>query len=261
MSFEEQTEAIKLTVLADLKQFYQDYYNSADATASVVGDCDETSTIQQLTAILQNWKSKNPFKHIDKKFFDVKPEDIKIKTPDKKNAMFISGMNLPIRDDDADYAALTIGNYILGGGFLNSRLANRIRQKEGLSYGVGSFVNAGSLDRTGMFLSYAIYNPANVDKLDSAYKQEINKILKDGITAEELKAAKTGYLQNEKVEIAQDNVLATKLNGYLFLKRTMTFDEKFDTQINNLTVEQVNTALRKYINPDKILYVKAGDFK
>jgi predicted Zn-dependent peptidase len=45
-----------------------------------------------------------------------------------------------LRDDDPDYAALVMGNYIIGGGFLNSRLATRIRQKEGISYGVGSWL-------------------------------------------------------------------------------------------------------------------------
>ena len=72
-----------------------------------------------------------------------------IEAPDKANAFFIAGLNLKLRDDDPDYPALVLGNYMLGGGFLNSRLAVRIRQKEGLWYGVGSQFQASALDQSG----------------------------------------------------------------------------------------------------------------
>ena len=75
-------------------------------------------------------------------------------TPDKAQAFFVAGMNLNLRDDDPDYPALVFGNYMLGGGFLNSRLVARIRVKEGLSYGVGSQLNAAPLDKSGGFLAY-----------------------------------------------------------------------------------------------------------
>ncbi len=75
-------------------------------------------------------------------YHDAAAADQNFEAPDKANAFFIAGMNLAIRDDDPDFPALTLANYMLGGGFLNSRLAVRIRQKEGLSYGVGSQFNA-----------------------------------------------------------------------------------------------------------------------
>ena len=55
-------------------------------------------------------------------------------------------MIFPMKDDDPDYPALVMGNYVFGGGSLSSRLGDRVRQKEGLSYGVGSFFSADSLD-------------------------------------------------------------------------------------------------------------------
>nr|GFA64401.1 hypothetical protein [Tanacetum cinerariifolium] len=69
-----------------------------------------------------------------------------LQTNDKANAMFVTMMKYPLRNDSPDYAALYMANYILGGGFLNSRLATRIRQKEGVSYGVGSFMSADDND-------------------------------------------------------------------------------------------------------------------
>src|SRR5262249_61952820 len=96
-----------------------------------------------------------------------------IETPDKANAVLVAGLNLSIRDDDPDYPALTLGNYMLGGG-INSRLFRRIRQKEGLSYGVGSQFNASSRDKSGSFMGFAIYAPQNVRKMET----ELSRVLR-----------------------------------------------------------------------------------
>ena len=96
--------------------------------------------------------------------------------PPTKPTLFVAGLNLSIRDDDPDYPALTLGNYMLGGG-LNSRLFRRIRQKEGLSYGVGSQFIASSLDKNGTFMGFAIYAPQNVRKLETAFKEELEGAL------------------------------------------------------------------------------------
>ena len=69
-----------------------------------------------------------------------------ILTPDKANAEFLAGLAFPLKETDPDYAALRLGNFIFGGGTLSSRLGNRIRQKEGLSYGVTSSLTASPRD-------------------------------------------------------------------------------------------------------------------
>ncbi len=260
-TFDEQTEAVKSVQLEDIKSFYKDFYNSSGATVSVVGDCNEAAAIKQLTNMLQNWTSTQSYTRMQRKYFNVTGTEQKINTPDKKNAVFVAGLNLPINDENADYASLVMGDYIWGGGFINSRLATRLRQKEGISYGVGSYLYANTIDTTGFFGSYAIYNPENSDKLDKAYKEEINKLLKEGVTADELKAAKGGYLQSQEVQRSDDNNLARQLNSNLFFNRTMSWNANQEKQIAALTVDKVNAAFRKYIKPENITYVKAGDFK
>ena len=126
-------------------------------------------------------------------------ENRSLETPDKANAFFIAGQNLKLRDDDPDYPALVLGNYMLGGGFLNSRLAVRIRQKDGLSYGVGSQLQASPLDPSGSFTTFAIYAPQNEAKLEAAFKEEIARMLKDGFEAKEITEAKSGWLQSRQV--------------------------------------------------------------
>jgi zinc protease len=149
---------------------------------------------------------------------------------------------------------------MLGGGFLNSRLAVRIRQKDGLSYGVGSGLNAQSLDSAGTFTANAIYNPENVVRLEAAFREEIDRVLKEGFTAEEVEKAKQGWLQQQLQSRSSDSFLTNLFSSQALTGRTMTYNSEFEGWVAALTPDAVNSAMRKYIDPSKITIVKAGDF-
>ena len=205
------------------------------------------------------WKSPGAFERIPDPYEDITPRTEIINTPDKANAIYLAGYSFPLRDDDAEYPAVTISGYMIGGGFLNSKLATRIRQKEGLSYSVRGGFSAGALDRNGGFSASMIYNPANVEKLELAFRDEVEKTAREGFTAEELAAAKAGWLKSRKVGRSTDGDLAGTLNWYLFVGRDLMFDAKREAAVEALTVEQVNTATKKYLDSSKLITVKAGD--
>ncbi len=257
---DEQLEAIKTVKLEDCKQFHKEFYGSNNGSISIVGDFDEMDVKKLLNAELGSWNSQRPYKRLEDPYMEVATVNQNIETPDKANAMFLAGMNLKIRDDDPDYPALILGNYILGGGFLNSRLATRIRQKEGISYGVGSQFFADAEDQNGGFMAYAIYAPENRDKLEAAFKEEIERMVKEGFTEQEVTDAKSGFLQSRKVNRSQDNSLAGTLNTMLPIGRTLKFSEMIESKIQALTPEQIHNAIKKYIDVNKISYFKGGDF-
>jgi zinc protease len=143
---------------------------------------------------------------------------------------------------------------------LNSRLAVRIRQKEGLSYGVGSQFAASPLDKSGALIAYAIYAPQNAGKLEKAFREELDRVLKDGYTVQEVTEGKSGYLQGRQVSRAQDGSLARTLAQDLYLKRTLYWDEDFEKRVAALTPEDIVAAMRRHIDPSKFTAVKAGDF-
>ncbi len=259
-TIEEDIADIKAVTLDDVKKFYKDFYGASNGQMTVIGDFDEKEISALTQEIFGNWKSPQPFTRIKQEYRAVAPINKSFETPDKANAFFIARLNLKVRDDNPDYAALALGNYMLGGGFLNSRLATRIRQKEGLSYGVGSRFNASSLDESGQFSANAIYAPENAEKLEAAFKDELAKLLKDGFTAEEIEAAKKGWLQQQQLSRAQDRELSGRINNYLFLNRTIAWDAALESKIQSLTVEQINSAMRKYLTPENITIIKAGDF-
>ncbi|HEY8459448.1 MAG TPA: pitrilysin family protein [Blastocatellia bacterium] len=259
-TIDEQIADLKAVTLDDVKKFHGDFYGADHGELAVVGDFDEKEIAKLAGELFGGWKSSRPYARIPRVYHDVPPMSKTFETPDKANAFFLAGMNLNLRDDDPDYPALVLGNFMLGGGFLNSRLATRIRQKDGLSYGVGSSFSAGALDKTGSFRANAIYAPQNAAKLEAAFKEELARALKDGFTAEEVEKAKSGWLDSRKVSRGQDNELVGALANGLYLNRTLAWDAEMEKKIQALTPEQILAAMRKHIDPAKITIIKAGDF-
>ncbi|MEZ4948706.1 MAG: pitrilysin family protein [Saprospiraceae bacterium] len=261
MTFDEEIESMENMKLEEVKDFYNNFYGASDATVAIVGDFDASELEKKIEGDLVAWKSPSKYERVKDQYFDVKPENKSINTPDKANAMFFAGQPVQMKDSDPDYPAMVLGNFILGGGFLNSRLATRIRQKEGLSYGVGSWFYANAMDEVGQFGSYAIYAPENVEKLEAAYREEIEKVLSEGFTDKEVEDAKNGWLQSQIVNRSQDSRLAGTLSSNLFLGRDLMWDQKLEEKVKNLTAEEINAAFKKHIDLDKFVFVKAGDFE
>jgi len=259
-TIEEELDDVKNAGLEEVGKFYKEFYGASDATVSVVGDFDKAVIGKLISDEFGKWKSPTSFKRLESPFVAAKPANIAIETPDKANAMFVAGFSIPLQDTDEDYPAMILSNFMMGQGMLNSRLATRIRVKDGLSYGVGSQLSASPLDKNGSFFAYAIYAPENLDKLETAFKEEMERAIKDGFTEEEIKAAKSGYLQGRQVSRAQDAGLAGTLNSNLYLNRTMDFDADFEKKVAALTPAQINAAFKKYIDYNKLVVVKAGDF-
>ncbi|MEZ6091988.1 MAG: insulinase family protein [Pirellulaceae bacterium] len=212
---------------------------------------------------MQDWSSDIPYQRIDRPAHPDLPGQVDtIVTPDKANAVYYAGQQYDMSDTDPDYAAMVIGNYILGaGGRLSSRLGDRVRQQEGLSYGIRSGFSVSTKDNRGEFTIFAITNPDNKDKLMKVIREEIDRLLADGITEDELAKAKEGYLQREAVRRSDDSYIVSQLVLNMFTDRTMQFTEQQEKEIANLTIDQVNAALRKYIDPERLIVSVAGDFK
>ncbi len=258
----EQVERYTAAKLEEAVAFYKGFYGASNATFSVVGDFDEAAIKSFVKSELADWKSPKPFARVQEKFHENGGQVKAIETPDKANAFFLAYQPLKMSDSDPNYAALELSNYMLGGGSgLSSRLMNRIRQKEGLSYGVGSQFAASPLDQNGAFLGYAIYAPENIAKLEAAFKEEIEKVLKEGFTQKEIDEAKKSWLQSKQVTRSQDNALVGTLNSNIYLGRNLKWSEELENKVKNLTPEQILEATRKTIDLTKMSFIKAGDYE
>ncbi|MEA3213763.1 MAG: zinc protease [Chthoniobacter sp.] len=260
-TFAESAAAIEATTLDQVKEFHAGFYGASDATVAVVGDFDQSAIEAVLRESFGDWKSPAKYERIARNYEPLGARAETIETPDKANAVYLAGFGLPMRDDDPEYPAITIGGYMIGGGFLNSRLATRIRQKEGLSYGVRGSFSASPLDKDASFSASMIYNPQNVEKLGTAFREEIERAARDGFTPEELESARAGWLKSRAVARASDGALAGTLSSYLHFGRDLSFDAQREEMVRQLTPEQVNATIKKYLDYARMISVKAGDFK
>lgn len=244
-----------------VREIYEQFLNGTHGEIAIVGDFEPTEVQPLLEEMFHNWTSSEPYVDIPQiGDVDVPATRLVIQTPDKENAIYLGGSVFPMRSDAPDYPALVMGNHILGSSGLASRLGDRVRQKEGLSYGVGSFLRASTQHPRTTFLAYAITNPTNMPKVETAIREEIERLLKEGVTAEELSAAQQGYLERLTVERSDDSELTRILVENLELDRTMEFYQKQEQRVAELTTDDVMTALRKYISLKHYAVVVAGDF-
>jgi zinc protease len=259
-TLEEAEEFTKAVTVQQLRDYHKQFYAGNIGQIAVVGDFDEAEVVKAVREAFGDWKGGVPYQRLASPFKDFPAATRTIETPDKENGIFIARTNISMRDDDPDFAALTVANYIMGQSGFDSRLTARIRVKDGLSYGAGSQLSVGSTDKGAAWIGFAIAAPQNVDKAIAAFRDEVAKAQKDGFTVAEVVAAKSGLLQQRLQARAQDGSLAGGLRGNLYLGRTFAFSEALEKQIDKLTAEQVSAAFRKYIDPAKISIVKAGDF-
>ena len=261
-TIEESIERLRGVTYEQVAQLYREYLGSQAGELTIVGDFDPQACLPILKAALSGWTAAKPYARIAMPIVgEVAGAQHTINTPDKANATYTSGLLFPLRDDDPDYPALLMGNYILGSGALSSRLGNRIRQQEGLSYSVSSSLSVSSFDQRAGLTIGAICNPQNMGRVEKAAREELERLLRDGVTPEELEKAKQGHLQAQKVSRANDTALAGLLSNLRHIGRTMTYEAELEKKIEALTPEQIQAALKKHIEPKGLVIVTAGDFE
>jgi zinc protease len=259
-TLEESIERLQQASHEQVVQLYRDYLGSQAGELTIVGDFDSTACLAILRETFAGWRAPQAYARIEATVtYEGKEVTHRIATPDKANAVYASGLVFPLRDDDVDYPALYMANYIFGGGSLASRLGTRVRQQEGLSYGVSSSFNASSLDARASFVVNAICNPQNAEKLSGIVLEELARLLEQGVAADELEQAKKGFLQNQQVARTSDSALAAMLNAASHADRTLQFDAELERKIGELTPEQIQAVARKYWVPRHLATVVAGD--
>ncbi|MBY0528189.1 MAG: insulinase family protein [Gemmataceae bacterium] len=259
-TIDEEIIRLEAATLDQVKQLHAKQLGGQASAIVVVGDAKGAD--MSLIKALADWKAEVPYQRIARPAnLEVKGGKDVILTPDKANAYWVAGHDIGITDSDPDFAALEVANYLFGGGTLSSRIGNRVRQKEGLSYGAASLFGTDAKDKAGRFSMRAICNPENIDKVDRAVKEELDLILKDGVGAEELEASKKAYLEHRKVRRSTDAQLAGLLGDGLENERTMAYHVDLEKKVAALTPDMVNAAIRKHWQPSKLVFIRAGDFK
>jgi zinc protease len=259
---EESIENLKNLKLDDLKEIYSKQLSAAHGEVAIVGEFDMQPTLAAVNDLLKEWNSDVEYRAIKREAKkDLVGSKSEINTPDKENAVFTAGLAFEMNEADEDSAALVLGNFILGGGTLSSRLGDRIRQKEGLSYGVTSTMTIPDQGTDARFMITATMNPGNIDAVEKAANEELARFLADGPTDAEVADAQKGWLESQKVSRARDGSIAGQLNSNAYLGRTFDYTIAREKKISSLTAAEIKNAFQKHIDPKKLIVIRAGDLK
>ena len=244
---------------AALKSFHSQFYGGEATEVAIVGDFDAAATKAQLEQLFGDWKASAPYARVPDPLIVKQPAATPVETPDKANAYIRGGTSFALSDKDADYPALLLANFIIGGS-PNSRLWERIRQRDGLSYGVASWLEVSSFEANTTFFISATFAPEALARLRAGLQDELRRASAEGFTAQEIADAKRALLQERRLARNRDATLAQALVQQEYVGRTFAFAGGVDQALEALTPEQVSAALRKYVNPDAFAYFFAGDF-
>jgi zinc protease len=247
--------------LEDIKAFYQKFYGGASTYSAFVGGVDKKITKNFLEKTFNNWTPQVTFKRIATQYFNVKSESQTAQINDKTNAVVLGNLNLKIGENNPDYPAVDMANEMLGGGaFLSSRIPQRLREAEGMSYGAGSYISGNHFDQTGSWGLYAFFNPIFKDKINTAIKEEIQKAIDKGFTKEEFDSSLKSWLQGRQTNLSMDNFVSYQFIEYLEQGKTFKDYTEYENKVKALDVNKTNSALKKYFDVNKFVLIYAGDF-
>ena len=243
---------------ASLKYYHKTYYGLGNMTIVAVGDVDSKAFNIEVSKVFGGWKTSP----LDKKKTTLTAKQVKasseyVTMKEKTSADIYIGLPIGIDRDHEDYYPLRVGTFIFGGNF-SARLTQTIRDEQGLTYGIQSWLGGVDNGNDGYWVIWATFAPQLVDRGYNASIEQLEKWLEGGVTQAELDAKKTTITGSYKVGLATTHGLAGQILTNADRGRPNSYLDKFPELINALTVDQINNAIHKYIDKDKIVFVAAG---
>jgi zinc protease len=257
---EEQKPELQAVTLDQARKFHDTFYGANYGVFAVVGPVNPPDIQKAAAEMLGTWNTSKAYKPMVTPYKKASAMNEKIETPDKANAEFLAGLRFQMSQNDPDYPAIRLASYMFGEP-ITSRVSNRIRNKEGLSYGANARITVPTEGDSAQLSATVSLNPGVGPKVESCFMEELQRAYKDGFTAEEVADAKKAVLDSLLAGRTTDAALLTLVASHEQLDRSLQWDADFETKIAALTPAQINAAFRKHIDPASISIVKAGDFK
>lgn len=158
--------------------------------------------------------------------------------------------------DDPDYFALTVGNYILGGGGFVSRLTNEVREKRGLSYSVSSGFSPGQ--HAGAFSIGLQTRPDQADEAVKVVREVLNNFVSQGPTQAELQAAKDNLVGGFALLIDSNRKLLGNVANIAWNNLPLNYLDVWTQQVEKVTVADIKAAFARKLQPDRMVTVVLG---
>lgn len=254
---EEIIAAIERSTASDLFAFHESRYGTATMVLVAVGDLDAQATVEQFAELLSGAPAGSPPR------LDVSPvgparatsEIVSMK--DKVNADVLLAHDSRLVRADPDYLATTLGVAALGQSTLSSRLGLRVRDTEGLTYGINARVSAGRY--SGPFSVSLTVAPANLRRAVASARAVVEEFVSGGITPREVEDEKRSRVGKFKVDLASNSGIAGALDMAETYGLGIDYLDGFPALVDTLTKDEIDAGARKHIRPGELVEVAAGD--
>ncbi|HVV82682.1 MAG TPA: pitrilysin family protein, partial [Kofleriaceae bacterium] len=258
MSYADRIAQLKKVTSKDLRAYHAAFWGAGHGEVSAVGDFDPDELSRDLEKQLGGWISKAPYTRLEDKAFAAPGKEEVIDTRDKEMAIVLAAHDLTVKDDSPDAPAMTLASQILAG-TSGSRMWMRLREHEGLSYGVWGGIFPGDEDPVGEVTVGAILAPQNLARGKAAMVEELDKAVAQGVTADEIETARKGWIDQQDNLLADDSSLANVLVHDRKLGRDFGWYVAERAKLAKVSADDVTRVLKTYLEPSRLVFVLAGD--
>lgn len=243
---------------AALEAFYAERYGAASLTLVVVGDVDADRVLDRLEASLGSWKPGPAPAIAAPPAPPPAPGSETVRVPEKANADVVLALPSDLTRTDPDFLPCSLANAALGQSSLTSRLGVRVRDTEGLTYGIHSSFSATHV--AGPFVTSLTVKPESRDAALAATQDEIRKYVAGGMTEKELAQEKSSRIGRFKVDLGSNSGIASALDAAVYYGFGVGYLDEFPARVAAVTKDQADAAFARRVRPDAFTIVSAGTF-
>ncbi|MEE4379847.1 MAG: pitrilysin family protein [Candidatus Competibacteraceae bacterium] len=238
----------------DLKAFHSRYYVAANAVVAIVGNLDR----ERAEAVAMVLVGSLPVGEAAPDLPPVQPltqaQVVRIEHPSSQAHVLIG--QLGMKRHDPDYFSLFLGNHVLGGSGLISRLAEEVREKRGLSYSTYSYF--APMRQAGPFVMGLQTLNEQAEEAIDVTEATLKEFVTQGPTPNLLEAARQNITGGFPLRIDSNGKIVRYLAAIGFYELPLDYLDVFTAKINAISQQQVNDALKRRLNPDQLLTVVVG---
>jgi zinc protease len=242
----------------DLVNWYDAYVVPDGAIITVVGDVDAEAVRAAVAQRFGAWRGSaaahNAQLEKSDDFLPVGGRGETVVLADKSNVTLLwAGPGKSRRGNE--WPVAQVANYIMGGGF-TTRLNQRLRIEEGLTYGAYSYF--ASSYGAGPWNALAQVNPENVDPAVKATTEELTRYFTEGPADAEVATARNYLIGSFPVRLSTNGAVAGELTQAVYLERGVNYLQDYARLVSEVSMEDVQALIHEYMDPAKLYLVKSG---
>lgn len=252
------TSGLKAVTRADVEAFHARYYVGANAVLGMVGNASPAAAhriAERVLGCLPRGAAPTPIPPVPENGRTTAEAVTHVRFPSLQSHIRMGEVGMT--RTDPDYFPLFVGNYILGGGGLVSRLADEVREKRGLSYNVYSYFLP--LRAKGPFVLGLQTRAAQSDQALAVIRATLARFVAQGPSAAELAAAKKNLVGGFPLRIDSNRKIAEYLAVIGFYDLPLDYLDRFAPRVEAVTVSQIRDAFRRRVHPGNVITVIVGD--